>query len=53
MKLDNRIRLHCIKNVRPDLDIVDSFTVVVLKGNEGAAKNNYESMGYKVSVVNL
>jgi hypothetical protein len=53
MKLENRVRLQCIKKVRSDLDILDSFSVVVLSGSEGAAKSNYESMGYKVTKVNL
>jgi len=53
MRLDNRVRLRCTRQVRADLDILDSFSVVVLSGDEGAAKKNYESMGYTVSKVNL
>ena len=53
MKLDNRVRLMCLKFVREGLNVLDRFTVVVLNGDEGAAKKNYESMGYKVTKVNL
>jgi len=53
MKLDNRVRLRCTKQIKKDLNILDTFTVVVLSGEEGNAKRNYESMGYTVTKVNL
>ena len=53
MKLDNRTRFMCTKPIREGLDVLDRFSVVVLKENEGVAKKNYESMGYTVTRVNL
>lgn len=53
MKLTNRQRLACSKMVRKDLDVLDRFTVVVMKENESGAKSKYESMGYTVARVNL
>lgn len=49
----NRTRLHCSKNVRKDLNILDWFTVVVLNEDVSAAKSKYESMGYTVTRVEL
>jgi hypothetical protein len=53
MKLENRLRLLCTKQVRDGLDVLDQFSVVVLSGNESAAKSNYEAMGYRVTKSNL
>jgi hypothetical protein len=53
MKLDNRVRLRCTKQIRTGLNVLDTFSVVVLSGEEGNVKKNYESMGCTVTKVNL
>lgn len=53
MKLSTRVKLLCSKPIREGHNVLDQFSVVVLRENEGAARNTYESMGYKVSRVTL
>jgi len=53
MLTTNRTRLMCTKPIKEGLDILDRFSVVVLKENEDTTKKKYESMGYTVTKVNL
>lgn len=46
MKAENRVKLHCRKQIKGN--IYDSFEVVVSAGNVDAAKNEYERQGYTV-----
>jgi len=46
MVLKGRVRIRCVKRVRKDLWVRDSFSVVVFKNEEASAKAKYESMGY-------
>ena len=46
MKRENRIRLHCRKQIKGR--IYDRFSVVVNGSNKDAAKKEYERQGYTV-----